>query len=218
MSRLPCARIAAPCVALCLLPIGADAQSAPAGARWSVHGGIGALLGIPDQLESEPCGSFYGADGRLGASLVVSAMWVLESSVSVSIPRPTTCAADVIPLPPDASFTYRAFEGVDEDVFVYSTHRVTLDTSPLVHLGPRVSLGGGSVWSHGLWFWSAGLGVPLGSKRPGPMIEVERMQVRLRFTEETLIFSGGEIVGRSSSGRMSLDESMWSVRVRLPIR
>lgn len=218
MSPSPSARIAALCAVLCLLPTGAGGQSFPAGVGWSFHGGIGALVGIPDQLESEPCGSYYGADGTLGASLAASASWALESSVSVSVPRPTTCAADVIPLPPDGSFTYRAFEGVDEEVFVYSTHRVTLDASPRVPLGPRVSLGGGRIWSHGLWFWSAGLGVPLGSGRPAPMIEVERMQVRLRFTEETLLFSGGEIVDRSSSGRKTLDESMWSVRVRLPIR
>lgn len=218
MNPSPRARLVTLWALFCLLPLGAHAQSAPVGERWSLHGGVGALLGIPDELESEPCGSYYGADGTLGMSLAVSAMVAVESSVSASVPRPTTCAVDLIPVSPDGSFTYRAFEGVDEDLFVSSTHRLVLDVAPVVHMGPRLSLGGGRIWSHGLLFWSAGLGLPLSSRRPATMIEVEHMWVRLRFTEETLLFSGGEVVDRSSSAPMTLGASMWSVRVRLPIR
>jgi hypothetical protein len=217
MNASPCLRAAALGAAFCLLPIGAHAQSAPAGDRWAFDGRLGALLSIPDELEADRCGGYFAFEAAGGVSATVSERWAVESSVSVGLPRPITCVVDPLPPPDNGSVTRRIFDGTDEDLFVSSTHRVVLDLAPSRRSGPRVSLGGGRIWSHGLWFWSAGVGLRLGSGRPGRVVEVERMQVRLRFVEETRVYSGGQLVDSSTSARMTQGGSMWSVRFRLPV-
>lgn len=87
-----------------------------------------------------------------------------------------------------------------------------------MHVGPRLFLGGGRFWTQGTRFWSAGIGLRLGAGRSRRIIEVERMQFGLPFVEETRVFSGGDVVERSSSPPMTLRESVWSVRIRLRIR
>jgi len=46
---------------------------------------------------------------------------------------------------------------------------------------------------------------------------VERMAFRLGFVEEFRVRRDGVVVDRYDSGPMKLDESMWTIRLRIPV-
>jgi len=194
------------------------AQPAPAATRLSLDWGVGLLLSLPDELESDRCGSLFAGEARLGARVRVSRVVALESSFALGVPRSTTCAAGDAAVPLDGTVTRRRpRDGVDRSLFLASTHRVALDARPGRRWGPRILLGGGRLWTHHAWFWSAGIGVRLGSGSSPPSVEVDRMGVALPSIDEATVYSDGIIVGRSSSPGAKIRDGAWSVRVRLPL-
>ena len=219
MNRSSCAIIFALCVLLASRPGPAAAQSTPLRDLLSFDWGLGLLWSIPEEFDRRPCDSFFGLEARVGVELEVAATLAVESSLAVTVPRPTPCSVDPLPPPMNGTVTRSVFrDGIDRSPFASSTHRVIFDPAPSTHVGPRLFLGGGRFWTQGTWFWSAGIGLRLGAGRSRRIIEVERMQFGLPFVEETRVFSGGEEVERSLSPEMTLRESAWSVRIRLPIR
>jgi len=219
MNRSPCAIIFALCVLLASQPGPAVGQTTPIRDPLSFDWGLGLLLSIPEEFDRRPCGSFFGLEVRAGVGLEVAATLAVESSLAVTVPRPTPCVVDPLPLPVNGTVTRTVFrDGIDRNPFVSSTHRVIFHPAPSLQVGPRLFLGGGRFWTQGTWFWSAGIGLRLGAGRSRRIIEVERMQFGLPFVEETRVFSGGELIERLSSPEMTLAESVWAVRIRLPVR
>jgi len=194
----------------------AEAQAPPRSP--SFDWGVGVLLSLPDELESERCGSLFAGEGRLGARVPVSRVVALESSLAFAVPRSTTCAAGDAAVPIDGTVVRRRpRDGVDRNVIVSSRHRVVLDARPGRRWGPQVLLGGGRLWTQRAWFWSAGVGVRLASGSALPTLEVEGMRLALPSVEEITVYSEGMIVARSSGPGAKIRDSVWSVRVRLPL-
>lgn len=196
----------------------ARAQSAPGGTRLSFDWGVGVLLSLPDELESDRCGSLFAGEGRVGVRYALSATLAVESSLAAAVPRSTTCAAGDAAVPQDGTVVRRRpRDGVDRNVILSSRHRVILDARPGRRWGPRILLGGGRLWAQRAWLWSAGVGVRLGSGSAPPTLEVEGMRLALASVEEITVYSDGMIVARTSSPGAKIRDSVWSVRVRLPL-
>lgn len=219
MSPRPSPLLPLVALALALAASTLEAQSVPPWAPLGFDWGAGALIAIPTEFEREPCGSFFGIDARAGVSFAFSASVAVESSLALGVPRPTPCAADALIPPPDGTVT-RSLPRfpVDRPVFASSTHRLVIDAVPGTQLGPRILIGVGRLWSHDAWFVATGLGFRLDATRWSRVIEIERIQMNLPFVVQTDTYVGGARVDRSVSPEIRRRRSIWSVRVRLPLR
>lgn len=195
-----------------------NAQAPAIRDRLGVDAGVAFLGSVPDEFESKPCGSLFGVSGEAGIGFEVTSVVRLESSFSVSAQRPATCELDTAPTPTDGSLTRRVFpDGITTNPFLATTHRVVINPWGHPDAGPRASVGMGRLWRKGTWFWSAGLRLPIPVGRSHPAIEVERMAFSLEFSEVTTVWSGGEVIAIDTSPKMSLKESIWAIRLRIPV-
>ena len=194
---------------------------APASAHAQVaHDlGFGMQLWVPKQFESDPCGPLFGVDVRAGLSVDLPWSLVAESAVSVSGSTIGGCDAGDAWIPPlNGTTRHLVFaDGLAEEPYVTVSQRLAFDLKMLRRAAPRVFLGGGRFLGKGTWFWSTGLGVRFGPIGSAKVLEVERMAFRLGFVEEFRVRQDGVVVDRYDSGPMKLDESMWTIRLRIPV-
>ena len=195
-----------------------EAQAFAIRDRLTVDAGLAFLGSVPDEFESKPCGSLFGLSAEAGLGFEVSSVVLVESSLAVSALRPATCDLDTPPTPTDGSLTRRVFsDGIATNPFLATTHRLVIKPWAQTDASPRASVGLGRLWGKGAWFWSVGFGLRIPVGKSHPLIEVERMGFSLQFSEVTTVWSGGEVVAVDTSPKMKQSESMWAIRLRIPV-
>ena len=195
-----------------------NAQATAIRERLTVDAGLAFLGSVPDEFESNPCGSLFGFSGEAAVGIEVTPVIILESSFSLSALRPATCDLDTPPTPTDGSLTRRVFsDGIATNPFLSTTHRAVMNPWVQTDANPRAPIGIGRLWGKGTWFWSMGFGLRIPLGKVHPLIEVERMGFSVQFSEVTTVWSSGEVISADRSPKMELEESIWAIRLRIPI-
>jgi hypothetical protein len=209
--------VASVCAALLAAP--AEAQESAAPDRLSFNVGAGTLMSIPHQFDDDPCGSLFALEGSAGLGIDLGGGLMVESSVSVSVSVHRLCEAADLWVPPDSGTTIHNVyqEGLDDQPFLTVSERLAWELAAVGPVVPRVSLGGGYFLGKGLGFWSAGVGLRMGPPGSARVLEVERVRFRMTFYREHRTWMDGTLVGAAPQAPEGRGESLWAVRLRLPL-
>jgi hypothetical protein len=185
--------------------------------RFAIDLGFGSVFSLPDPFEGNPCGTLVGLEGGAIAGLAISGNLAVETSAYLAGSKSETCSIDALLDPEDGFRVGRAFpDGTSREPYLRTSHHLVFDVSPDGGFGGRLFAGGGRLWTKGEWFWSVGGGVRFGPGRTWS-VEVERTAFTLDFVDVTETWRDGALVDRVESATKQRPESMWVLRVRIPV-